>query len=682
LTPRRPGRAGTVLGLALLAVPALAMPALAMPALAMPALAATAPTGPPIGEVISVAPQAAGIAITFGARRGTTPVSLDGARYTVTAIPTDGTAQPLARGVSATPSGPVTSAPVKQTVLLLIDRSQSMVRPGSGGRSRIEEARAAAHAYLDKVPAVAEVGLVTFGDTARVLVPPTGDRARLSAAIDAIRADARHTLLRDGVAAALDQLPPGGGAVVVLTDGQDEGSTLSAAAVTKRVSKAGAHVQGVFTGTEPAYRTALAQLLGQQNVAGAGQSPTAFFQERARAITLQTTLPITVPAGLRGRQAEVEVTADLDGVAYTGRQLTLLGTATTHPQAVRPKETVPRPGQRLTAVPTTVLLGALVAVFLALSVFVAGATGALSPKKDEHGEVLRRLSLYSVSGRAPQQIVVREQATRLGDHPLARGAVNLVGQLTRSSHLEHVLDARLEAAGLPLRTVEWMLLQIGVAVLTSLVFLAASGGSPAALFLGLALGLAVPWLFLSITRSRRENAFLAQLPDALQLIAGSLKAGYSLPQAMDAVVREVTPPISVEFNRALVESRLGMSPEDALDGIAARTGSRDFSWIVMAIRIQRDVGGNLAELLTTVGDTLRERERLRRQVRALSAEGKLSGYVLGALPVLFTVYLLLAQPEYLNTLFTDPVGVILLGLGVILLVIGGFWMSRLVKVKV
>jgi tight adherence protein B len=151
---------------------------------------------------------------------------------------------------------------------------------------------------------------------------------------------------------------------------------------------------------------------------------------------------------------------------------------------------------------------------------------------------------------------------------------------------------------------------------------------------------------------------------------------------MDSVVREAHPPIRGEFNRALVETRLGMLAEDALDGIAERTGSQDFSWVVMAIRIQREVGGNLAELLNSVAGTLRERERLRRQVAALSAEGRLSGIILAALPVVFAVYLLLARPEYIDPLFSTPLGVLLLGSGIIALAIGAFWMSKVIRVEV
>ena len=115
-------------------------------------------------------------------------------------------------------------------------------------------------------------------------------------------------------------------------------------------------------------------------------------------------------------------------------------------------------------------------------------------------------------------------------------------------------------------------------------------------------------------------------------MSGSLSAGLSLAQSVDTIVREGAEPIASEFRRVVIESRLGVTLEDSLEGVAERMQSRDFEWVVMAIRIQREVGGNLAELLLTVAATLREREYLRRHVHALSAEGRLSCYVLGGLP--------------------------------------------------
>jgi tight adherence protein B len=183
-------------------------------------------------------------------------------------------------------------------------------------------------------------------------------------------------------------------------------------------------------------------------------------------------------------------------------------------------------------------------------------------------------------------------------------------------------------------------------------------------------------------RSRRRKAFGKALPDTLQLISGSLAAGLSLAQSIDTVVNDGVEPVSGEFRRVLVETRLGVSLEEALEGVAARFESKDFSWVVMAIRIQRQVGGNLAELLDTVAGTMRERAYLRRQVAALAAEGKLSAYVLGGLPPLFLIYLVLTNWTYVHPLFDDPRGWVMLGGGTLWLGVGVFWMSRLVKVEV
>ncbi len=165
-------------------------------------------------------------------------------------------------------------------------------------------------------------------------------------------------------------------------------------------------------------------------------------------------------------------------------------------------------------------------------------------------------------------------------------------------------------------------------------------------------------------------------------MAGGLSAGLSLPQAVDTVVREGQEPMAGELRRALAEHRLGVGVEDALDGVAERMVSEDFRWVVMAIRVQREVGGNLGEILTTVADTLREREYLRRQVRTLSAEGRLSAWILGLLPVAMFCYLLVGNPSFVRPLYTQALGMAFLAGAVLLLSVGVFTMSRFVKVEV
>ncbi len=188
--------------------------------------------------------------------------------------------------------------------------------------------------------------------------------------------------------------------------------------------------------------------------------------------------------------------------------------------------------------------------------------------------------------------------------------------------------------------------------------------------------------YLKVKHSRRLAAFGAQLPETLTLIAGSLSAGLSMPQAVDTVVREGHEPMASELRRALVEHRLGIDIEDALEGVADRMGSQDFGWVVMAVRVQREVGGNLSEILHTVADTIREREFLRRQVRSLSAEGRLSAWILGSLPVGMFLYMLVANRDFVRPLYTEVLGWLMLGTALLLLTSGSWFMSRLVKVEV
>jgi len=221
-----------------------------------------------------------------------------------------------------------------------------------------------------------------------------------------------------------------------------------------------------------------------------------------------------------------------------------------------------------------------------------------------------------------------------------------------------------------------------ITLIVTLLGLLIGGGSLLLGFVFLAVGILAPWMYLGLARNRRRKAFGKALPDTLQLISGSLAAGLSLAQALDTVANDGAEPVASEFRRVLVETRLGVNLENALAGVAERFESKDFGWVVMAIGIQRQVGGNLAELLDSVAATMREREYLRRQVAALAAEGKLSAIVLGVLPPLFVLYLCATNWTYVSVLFTDIRGILMLASGTLWLGVGVFWMSRLVKVEV
>lgn len=276
----------------------------------------------------------------------------------------------------------------------------------------------------------------------------------------------------------------------------------------------------------------------------------------------------------------------------------------------------------------------------------------------------------------------RSRSRADAEQALASAKTAAADLLKHNAGMEARIARALEGAGSDLRPAEWLLLHLGIAVGGGLLGLLVGAGDVATGLLFLAVALACPWSYLLGRRSRRRRRFAEALPETLQLMSGSLSAGLSLAQAVDAVVQEGRDPVAGEFRRVLVEARLGVELVDALDGVAARFESPDLGWVVMAIRIQHQVGGNLAELLDTVAATLRERQYVRRQVAALSAEGRLSAIVIGALPPVFTLYLLVTNRSYLVPLVHDPRGVIMVVFGVVWLGIGALWMSRLVKVEV
>ncbi len=186
---------------------------------------------------------------------------------------------------------------------------------------------------------------------------------------------------------------------------------------------------------------------------------------------------------------------------------------------------------------------------------------------------------------------------------------------------------------------------------------------------------------LAFRRGRRQSAFADQLDDSLQLMASSLRAGHSLLRAVDAVSTEAAAPTSEEFARIVNETRVGRDLADALDEVAERMASDDFRWVAQAIAIHREVGGNLAEVLDAVGHTIRERNAIRRQVKALSAEGKLSAIVLLALPFGVTTFLSMTNPGYLAKFTESLTGYIMLGVAGAMLLVGAFWLKKTVEIR-
>ncbi|MGY1692277.1 type II secretion system F family protein [Geodermatophilus sp. SYSU D01105] len=239
--------------------------------------------------------------------------------------------------------------------------------------------------------------------------------------------------------------------------------------------------------------------------------------------------------------------------------------------------------------------------------------------------------------------------------------------------------AALERAGVAMSLPDVVLL-VGLATLVLGALGALLGGVLLAAVLAGAAPLAAR-LVIAVRTHRRQAAFADQLDDALQLMASSLRAGHSLLRAVDSVSTEAAAPTCEEFARIVNETRVGRDLGDALDEVAERMDSDDFRWIAQAIAIHREVGGNLAEVLDTVGQTIRERNAIRRQVKALSAEGKLSAIVLMALPFGVISFLSVVNPDYLSAFTSSLAGYVMAGIAVVLLVVGALWLTKTVRIR-
>src|SRR5207249_2466755 len=242
----------------------------------------------------------------------------------------------------------------------------------------------------------------------------------------------------------------------------------------------------------------------------------------------------------------------------------------------------------------------------------------------------------------------------MAETAVVQRAVEATARVARQQGLLQRVEALLEQADLPLRAAELIFFN-AVALVVLTVIAGLVEGLLAGLVVAVVVGLG-PSAVLSFVARRRQLQFTSQLPDTLQLLAGTLRSGYSLLQGAEIVSQVVVDPMGRELKRIIVEGRLGRSLDDAFADCAARMGSRDFDWAVMAINIQREVGGNLAELLTTVAETMIHRERLRREIKALTAEGRMSAIVLGLLPVGLGVIMYTINPEYMRVLFQDSFG--------------------------
>ncbi len=303
---------------------------------------------------------------------------------------------------------------------------------------------------------------------------------------------------------------------------------------------------------------------------------------------------------------------------------------------------------------------------------------------DSKGKIERRLSdLLQEPGVVTEEgddDFVPQGDQALAETALMQRMVGITGRLADRAGLLSRTEDALEQADLPLRPPEALFFYFaGLFVVGMLGLLVL----PIPMALGLALVAGIgPVISLHRRRGKRLREFQAQLPATLNLLSGSMRAGFSFAQGLESVADEASEPTRRELQRVFTESRLGRPIEDALEDSANRMTSVDLMWAVMAIRIQREVGGNLAELLDTVSDTMTQRERLRLEIRALTAEGRFSGWILGLFPIVFAGVLYMIQPDYMGVLFSESFGIMAIIACGVMTFFGFIWLRKILQIEV
>lgn len=549
-------------------------------------------------------------------------------------------------------------------VVLVLDVSGSM--EGEPLTAAVE----AAHRFVDGVPPGVRLGLVTFADRSAVAQRLTDDHDAVLAALEEVVA-VGETSLYDGVVDAASLFS--GDAqrnIILLSDGGDTASVGTLDDAVAAAVEADASVFAIGWRTSETDIAALRRLArdsgGRYASAGSADVET-IYAGLAAELSNQYVVTYTSQSQDGG-----EVSVTVDAVWGSDTAVVLFPTVAVPPEVPAPSG--PEPYQ-------PPLLRGVWGMALSVGLVFVAAVALLLTLLNVPVRRRRRRSLerrMGAGGAGPQ-----------ADEDAASGAaawipepLAIAGQrMAESAGFAERLDRRLEQAGLSLRPGEF----VGGAFLAALVGGAAMGllfQSALWGLLGAVAAALVPALALGVAARRRLNRLQGQVIDVLMIIASSLRAGHSFLQALDMVSKEISEPAAGEFTRAVSEIRLGRPVEEALGALGDRMGSEDFDWAMMAVNIQREVGGNLAEVLDTVAETLRDRDTVRRQVKVLAGEGKLSARILTVLPFAIILILSRLNPGFLDPLFSTFIGRVLLAGGATLMLVGILIMRKLVRIDV
>jgi len=548
-------------------------------------------------------------------------------------------------------------------VVLVMDTSGSMEG------EPMAAAIAAAQSFVNELPADIHVGLVSFSDSTHVLQRISAERTGLLDAIGSLEADG-ETALYDAINEAASLFAgPGQRNIVLLSDGGDTASksSLGSAASTNASVFAVGLKSGEFD--EKALRHIARATDGDYSPVASADLGRLY---RGLATELSNQYLLTYESEvLSGGETTVVVRA----FGRTDSILTLLP-----PPPIDASTDAARPAQEA---PSQPLLSGAWGLWLSLGLLFATSFWILAMvlggryQRDRDHELARLMAM--TGGERPAESTRSRSDRRFRWIPSM--LIRAVHGLTDRRGIGEALDLKIERAGLPLSPEEFLAMTVVTTFAGALLGLVVFGNLLVALAVACATSL-IPNLVLTVLARRRFNRLHGQLPDILMILASSIRSGHSFLQALDMVSKETGEPGATEFARLVAEIRLGRPMEEAMTAMSVRVGSEDFKWAVMAVNIQREVGGNLAELLDGVADTLRDRESLRRQVEVLSSEGRISIGILTVLPIAVALYLLRVNPEYVGLLFNTRIGMLFVTAATAMLIVGYVWMKRMVRIDV
>ncbi len=549
-----------------------------------------------------------------------------------------------------------------KAIATLIDRSQSM-----RGKP-LADAAAGARAFVAAKQPADELSVIAFGSKVATLSPFSNVKLDADLPLARMTTDrVRGTALYDAVIAAANQLkgnPLPGRVIIVLSDGADNASTGTLATAIKTAAEANASVYAI--GIEGAGFTSdplvqLASATGGQYYGASSTSELARVYTSIAAALKKTWRVQYVTAARPGDS--VRLTASIVGAGST-TQLAKIPAADAI-AAPQPTNLLPKnaygPGGPLAiaiAVAALVLFGCLF--------FLAGIRGSW---------VRSRIVAHTGEGKVNAKKNRKERRNEAFSSIFA-ATEKALGDLKHWRAISRML----ERADVQLRTVEFVWITVGAAVLMALLALL-FGASPVLLLALTVTAGMIPFGWVWLKMRRRLKAFEDELPDLLITIAASLKAGHSFKQGLQAVVDEGHPPANQEFKRVLTEASLGRPMDDALLEMAERMASKNFEFAITAVTIQRQVGGSLATLFDMVADTVRQRQQFTRKIRALTAMGRMSAYTLIGIPFFLAGVITLVNRNYMHPLYFSHTGHIVMIVGLVMMGIGSLILKKIVSFR-